>query len=165
MFQRLGKYLFSIIVAGTMLLPILVVGQTDSKPYNWQETTRQLDAFGGQKGANLGGPQDPRVIVARLIKTTLTITGIIALALAVYAGFTWMTAGGNDEKIALAKKVLIYSAVGFAIILMSYSITIFVYRGIYNSWQNPMTNDSDVLYIQPDETLYPDPLEGDTVIR
>lgn len=116
------------------------------KPGQFQgsQMEEQLNAFGGDKGGKLTY-SDPRVIVARLIKTFLGILGIIAVALALYAGFIIMTSSGNDEKIETGKKILMYCVTGVAVILGAYSITYFIYMGLYGSINNPITpgyNDS-----------------------
>lgn len=78
-------------------------------------------------GANIGLPAtDIRVVVANIIRTALGLLGIVALVLILYGGFVWMTAGGDDEKISQAKKILVNSAIGLAIILSSYAIASFV---------------------------------------
>jgi hypothetical protein len=132
------------------------------------EIQQQLVEFGGKDGANLGDPSDPRVIIARLIKWTLGIVGVVGVVLALYAGFLIMTSAGNEEKIETGKKILLYSVGGLIIVITAYSIVLFVYTGIYNSWTNPMTIGSrgDV-YIRPNDSSFynnSDPLEGDTSI-
>lgn len=78
-------------------------------------------------GANIGLPStDIRVVVANIIRTALGLLGIVALVLILYGGFVWMTAGGDEEKISTAKKILFNSAIGLAIILSSYAIASFV---------------------------------------
>src|SRR3989344_5784497 len=69
---------------------------------------------------------DIRLVVARIIRVALGLLGIVALVLIVYAGFLWMTAGGNEEKISTAKKIMVNAAIGLAIILSSYAIASFV---------------------------------------
>lgn len=69
---------------------------------------------------------DIRLIIARIINVFLGILGIIAVGLILYAGYLWMTAGGDDTKIAAAKKTLINSVIGLVIILSSFAITQFV---------------------------------------
>ena len=44
------------------------------------------------------GSEDPKIIVARIIRTGIGFLGILAVLLMLYGGFTWMTAGGNEEK-------------------------------------------------------------------
>lgn len=69
---------------------------------------------------------DIRVVIANIIRVFLGLLGVIALILVLYGGFVWMTAAGNEEKIATAKKLLMNAAIGLAIILSAYSITVFI---------------------------------------
>jgi len=81
------------------------------------------DVVGESFGVSGGGPQDLRVSIAKMIKTFLGFLGIIFVILVLYAGFLWMTAGGNESKIEESKKYLSRSIIGLIIILMAYSIT------------------------------------------
>ncbi len=98
-----------------------------------QETFEQLGAVAGSGGAQLGNPTDPRAIAARAIRIGLGLIGTIFLALTLYAGFLWMTAGGNDEQISKARRLILDGAIGLAVVLAAYSITIFVSRFLLNS--------------------------------
>lgn len=162
MLRKIKKYSIVLIL---VIQPLMVFSATQppAGQYQGSDMERQLNAFGGDKGANLGVPQDPRIIVARIIKISLSVIGTIAVILAVYAGFLIMTSSGNEEKMAEGKKIIMYCTVGVAIILGSYSIVFFIYTGIYNSWINPMTiGNQGSVYLQNDPTLYKttDPLEG-----
>lgn len=66
---------------------------------------------------------DPRVIAARIVRAALGFLGIVALIIVLYGGFVWMTSGGNEEKIATAKKILINGVIGLIIILSAFGIT------------------------------------------
>jgi len=46
-------------------------------------------------------------------------TGIVVLAMIVWSGFLYVTAGGNQKKIALARSILLYTFIGLAIIAFS----------------------------------------------
>lgn len=72
------------------------------------------------------GDDDPRVIIARIIQVLLGFLGIIAMVLILYAGFIWMTSGGDPSKIDQAKKILSSAAIGLLIILMSFAIVTFI---------------------------------------
>ncbi len=94
-------------------------------------TQEGFGAGGSQSVAKVfnGGsstPQDIRIIIARIIKSLLGFLGIIFVLLIIYAGFLWMTAGGNESKIEESRKYLSRSVIGLIIILASYSITGFV---------------------------------------
>ncbi|MCX6795419.1 MAG: pilin [Candidatus Falkowbacteria bacterium] len=69
---------------------------------------------------------DPRVVAVRIINFLLMFLGIIAVSLVIYGGFVWMTSDGNDDRIALAKKILKNALIGLVIILASWGITAFI---------------------------------------
>ncbi|MBU1612949.1 hypothetical protein KKC87_00765 [Patescibacteria group bacterium] len=71
---------------------------------------------------------DIRLIVANVIRAALGLVGIVMVVLIIYAGFLWMTAGGNEEQITRAKKMIINAVIGLAIILSAYSIVLFAMR-------------------------------------
>ncbi len=71
---------------------------------------------------------DIRLIIARIIRAALGLLGIVMVVLTLYAGFLWMTAGGNEEQIGRAKKILRNAVIGLAIILSAYAITLFIFK-------------------------------------
>jgi len=86
-----------------------------------------VDQLGISYGAETGlATTDIRITVARIVRAALGLLGIVAVALLIYAGFVWMTAGGNDENINKAKKIMINAVIGLAIILSAYAIVSFV---------------------------------------
>ncbi len=96
------------------------------------------DLWGGEKqniqtALNYGEPQDPRVIAADIISVFLGFLGIIAVVLILWAGFNWMTAGGNEEKIEKAQKTLSAAVIGLIIILAAWGITNFVVNSLVNA--------------------------------
>ncbi|HNW55900.1 MAG TPA: hypothetical protein PKN62_02380 [bacterium] len=76
---------------------------------------------------------DPRQTVAKIIKIALGFLGSIAVILVVIAGFKWMTAGGNEDKIAESKKLMTAAAIGLVIILLAFAITNFVIDSVVSS--------------------------------
>lgn len=79
---------------------------------------------------------DIRLIVARIIRAVLGLLGIITISLMMYAGYTIMTAGGNEEKITTGKKIMINATIGLAIILASFSITQFIINALSGGFNN-----------------------------
>ena len=69
---------------------------------------------------------DPRTIAGRIINIALGFLGAIALGLVLYAGFLWMTSGGEEEKITKAKQYLKNGVIGLTIILASWAIATFI---------------------------------------
>ena len=92
------------------------------------------DLLGTEYGEFTGlGNRDIRSSVAEIIRVALSLLGIIALLIILYAGFMWMTAGGNEEKIGTARQTLWAAVIGLAIILSAYAITNFVFRSLYQA--------------------------------
>ncbi len=75
---------------------------------------------------SLVATDDIRVVAGRFIQLALSFLGVIAVLLVIYAGFLWMTSGGNEEKISVAKKILKNAVIGLIIILASWGITTFI---------------------------------------
>lgn len=69
---------------------------------------------------------DPRIVVARIIRVFLGFLGIIAVVLVMYAGWLWMTSEGNEEQIQRAKRTLVNALIGLAIILSAFAIVTFI---------------------------------------
>ena len=92
------------------------------------EMEKQLQAAAEDKGAGFSKPTDPRESVFLIIRYALGLLGFVFLLLTIYAGFLWMTAGGEEGNIEKAKGILTASTIGLAIILLSYAITVFVFR-------------------------------------
>lgn len=84
----------------------------------------------GQAYGQSGEPSDDydiRLMAARIIRIVLELLGIIFLVLIIFAGFKWMTAGGDEEKITSAKKLLTNSVIGLIIIFAAFAIATFVF--------------------------------------
>jgi len=64
-------------------------------------------------------------IIANIIRLFLTFLGIIFVLISIYAGYLWMTAGGNSEQVEDARKKLINAVIGLFIVLAAYAITYF----------------------------------------
>lgn len=78
-------------------------------------------------GASIGlSSADPRIIASRIIQIFLGFLGIIAVGLIIYAGFLWMTAAGNEDKVDQAKKTLVSAVIGLIIILSAFGIATFI---------------------------------------
>ena len=95
----------------------------------------QGDTFGINKVGSflpLGG-EDIRVMAAKVIRIGLSLLGLVAVGIMLYAGFIWMTSGGNEEKISTAKKTMINATIGLAIIMASFAIVQFVLKSLQNA--------------------------------
>ena len=86
------------------------------------------DSFGISQPAAAGfsGATDVRITIARIVRVALSFLGTVLFLIMLWAGFLWMTAGGNQEKIDEAKKWLGGAVIGLIIILAAYGLTTFV---------------------------------------
>lgn len=76
------------------------------------------------------GNKTPQETIGMLIGVFLGVLGIVFLLLTIYAGFLWMTAAGDDKKVASAKNILISAVVGLVVILSAYAISTFVLENL-----------------------------------
>ena len=63
-----------------------------------------------------------RTLALTIVNFFLTFLGLIAVVMIIYGGFLYVTAGGNNEKIESAKKIIMYAVVGIIVILLSFAI-------------------------------------------
>ncbi len=67
-----------------------------------------------------------RTYVGSIINAVLGLLGTVFLVLLVYGGYLWMTAGGNEEDVGKAKKLIAQAILGLAVIMGAYAISYFV---------------------------------------
>lgn len=109
------------IVAGFAALSLLVLPMVVSA----QITSDEL--FGDFRAEDIGvGDRPLTETIASVINTVLGLLGIVAVVLILWAGFLWMTAAGNDDKIKKAKGIMTAGIIGLAIIFSAYAIARFV---------------------------------------
>lgn len=127
------KRLFALslfIAVGFFLITATVETRAASPVF--EDVAKQLGAAqeetGLPKAGGRGAEEGLPLYVAKIINGFLGILGTVAVVLIIYAGFKWMTAGGNEEEITKAKSLLTNAAIGLAIILLAYGIASFIFR-------------------------------------
>lgn len=123
--KTLAKISSVAMTIGVALLPFSVKAQ-------------ELNLYINQLGVPLGNlpTTDVRVIIANIIRIALGLLGIVAVVIILIGGFTWMTAGGSEEKVEKAKQWIGYGVVGLAIILAAYAIATFVISSLLTAVYN-----------------------------
>ncbi len=76
------------------------------------------------------GPVNLQQLIANIIRAFLGLVGSIALLMFVIAGFTWMTAAGNEQKIKDAKNNLLWSSLGLAVMFLSFAAVKFILNAL-----------------------------------
>lgn len=89
-----------------------------------------IDAFGQSSKLKPTSQKQLPAVVADIIDVALGLLGIVAVVIILAGGFKWMTAGGNDDKVGEAKKLIVAGVIGLIIILAAYAIAQFVLGSI-----------------------------------
>lgn len=97
----------------------------------------------GEHGFERSAAGEPDTTLAEVIliviNAVLSFLGIIFLVLIIYGGYTWMFAGGNEQTVDRAKKIITNSTVGVAIVLASAAIAQFVIKTLAEEGVNATT--------------------------
>lgn len=96
--------------------------------------TCKKDTFGlNPVNAGVGGTlgnKDLRTVIGNIINVALSLLGVVAVVIILIGGFKWMTAGGSEDKVEEAKKMIFQGIIGLAIILSAWAIAIFVLNSL-----------------------------------
>lgn len=130
-YTRIDRFALSAVAAlGIFLLPISAFAQ---------------DSAADVASAAGLGTQSILTTIGTIISVVLGLVGVIFLLLLIYSGFVWMTAGGDEEKIKKAKRILINATVGIIITFSAYAIAAFIMNAIGDATgTNEGTNTNNV---------------------
>lgn len=97
-------------------------------------TPVHADAYGLEKTKTLTQFKDvnktlPEAI-GSIVSVALSLIGFVFLALALYAGFKWMTARGNEKDVTSARDTLINATIGIILIVAAYALTNFIFTDV-----------------------------------
>lgn len=106
------------------ILPALAQTAAPSAPS--PISTRDLpDVIGGVTG----GETNARELARTILNFLLGFLGFLAVIMIIYGGFRYMTAGGEEQGLDSAKKIILYAIVGIIVILLSFAIVNTVLKG------------------------------------
>lgn len=69
--------------------------------------------------ADLGGVCDVAKLVSQFVQVFAFIVFVLAIAAILYAGFLFLTSGGNEEKVKSGRSALIWGLIGIAVALFA----------------------------------------------
>ncbi len=116
------KYFFtSFAIVSAVILSTNSVHAVDLRD---QIVNQQLGA--SAQGAQVGTYIDPRAAAASMIKIFLSVMGSVFLALIIMSGYWLVTARGDEAKVEKAQTTIRGAIIGLIIVLIAYSITLFV---------------------------------------
>ncbi len=118
------KRILAIVSAAALLSPAAAFAGT--------AITDKLKAAGGAaQYGTAAGEMGILTTIGLIINAGLSVVGVIFLVLIVYAGYNWMTAGGDESKVEKAKETLGRAVIGLFIVICAYAISNFVVPNIY----------------------------------
>lgn len=68
----------------------------------------------------------PNGIISKVANIIAAVGGVVAVAMIVYGGLQMILSGGESQKVANGRNIIIYSAVGIVVIIMARAIIGFV---------------------------------------
>jgi len=101
-----------------------------------EEINNNVDTLGTRAGYDSN--MEVGDVVAAAINGFLGLLGIIFVILIVLAGFKWMNANGDEEKINQAKDTIKNAIIGLIIVVAAYSITFFVFESLPGSGEGTL---------------------------
>ncbi|MFA6250982.1 MAG: hypothetical protein WC686_05835 [Candidatus Shapirobacteria bacterium] len=120
------KYFLTIFVFLMIFFPLLakaaILSSDVTGKMSDQSVKTQLAA--GYEVTSIGS------IIAMVIQAFLGLLGIIFIILLILAGYNWMTAAGDEQKVTKARDTIRTAVIGLIIIIAAYSITYFVFKAL-----------------------------------
>ncbi len=123
--KKIFKYLISLAIVALLLTPVFALQVSAQADFGLSEVNTGLN--------NSLANRDPREIVGSIINIALGFLGVIAVVIILMGGFKWMTAGGNEDKVSEAKKLLGAGVIGLIIVLVAWAVSTFIINAIYNA--------------------------------
>lgn len=78
-----------------------------------------LDQFNDPTSGPIQDPNDILIIINNIANVVLLAGAAAMIAMVVWGSITWMTSGGNEERITKGKKILTAAFIGLGIVLLS----------------------------------------------
>lgn len=116
------KILLTTIVLATLLATAAPAGAVSGI----NQLKNNLGIIGTKTGLGTQGDANLPQKIAAIINIALGFVALIAVIMIIYAGFKWITAGGNEETVKEARGNIRNAVIGIVVIMLSYAIINFV---------------------------------------
>jgi len=93
----------------------------------------KVDNVARDAGYNPGNEPSLEQRISSIIGIFLSFLGVIFMILMLVAGYNWMTAAGDEQKIDKAKDMIRAAIIGLIIVIAAYAISIFIVSRIWGS--------------------------------
>ncbi|MFA6534217.1 MAG: hypothetical protein WCT37_03525 [Patescibacteria group bacterium] len=123
------KVIFVFLLVAILVLPFLAQATNTANPGLLKDENKIINSAKiVTKGAGYSNEFEfsPSQIAIKIIQYLLSFLGVAFFLIILYAGWQWLTAGGNEEQVTEAKNWLRNGVIGLVIIFGAYLITSFV---------------------------------------
>ncbi|MBU1132640.1 hypothetical protein KKC32_05360 [Patescibacteria group bacterium] len=117
------KVLFTIIFSFLLIFNFTLMSSNVLAVTAQETAISGLDETAGEANLEQG---DPATTIGAAIGVLLGVLSVVLLVIVVYAGVTWMTAGGKEDVVKKSRSMLIEAVLGLLVCLLAYSFTTFV---------------------------------------
>lgn len=111
-------------ITGVVLFSVLLLATAPAYAGVLSDTAKQTEK--AAYGKETTSETQISTTVGKIINAALSLLGTIFVGLLIYAGFKWMTAGGNEEEITKAKSIITQATIGLVVVIAAFLITQFV---------------------------------------
>lgn len=125
---KLAKIALAAGSMAAMVLPLAAHAQSADTA-----TSYSIESIGTRLGL---GEADLKDTVLNILNLVLGLLSLVAVIMIIIGGFTWLTAGGNEEKVDRAKKIISAAVIGLIIVLLAWAVVIFVAKTTSNVTTN-----------------------------
>ena len=78
----------------------------------------------------LASSDSPQALIGKIINVAMGVVGSLALIMFILGGISWMTAGGNEEKVRKSMGMIVWSMLGLIVVFLSYALVKFLLKEI-----------------------------------
>jgi hypothetical protein len=120
------KLIVSLLVLTALLvLPYFVFAQ-NATPTPASSNIPAIDKLNTVASAGYNVNVSLPVIIGTVIRTALSILGVIFIIILIVSGFRWMTASGNEEKVTKASGAIKRGIIGLVIVISAWAFWVFL---------------------------------------
>lgn len=127
------KLKYKAIILSVSLMALTILPQIILAEANFPALDTIDNIAGGDKGpyVKIIDNNALNTIIGTVISIGLGLIGVIFLVLMIYAGYNWMTARGEEEKVSSAKDTIIRAVTGLIIVIGSYAAWRFLFSKLF----------------------------------
>lgn len=129
--KNLNRLVPLLILTALLILPYFVFAQSSNTIPTGDDTSMlgKLNSVAASGGYNTQAEQTGlMVIVGTIIQAAIGLLGAIFIIIMVIAGYQWMTASGNEQRVEKAQNMIKRAIIGLIITLSSYAIWSFIFQ-------------------------------------